>query len=215
MYKTNENGRSMIEMLGVLAIIGVLSVGGIAAFGKMYSRYKINETQNQINAISSKISAIGAENSSYSGLNNIAAIKFGAVPTQAVDNAAAGTLSNLYGGSITIEGAPLIEKSKELMAYQIKYTGISIDACMMLATSDWGGKKSSVVGLGVGSDSSVSASIEKELYKGCSGKGAGSGNAYAVACPSGGTLDVPMTPVEAAKACGCKGQSCILVIKFM
>ena len=215
MYKTNENGRSMIEMLGVLAIIGVLSVGGIAAFGKMYSRYKINETQNQINAISSKISAIGAENSSYSGLNNIAAIKCGAVPTQAVDNAAAGTLSNLYGGSITIEGAPLIENSKELMAYQIKYTGISIDACMMLATSDWGGKKSSVVGLGVGSDSSVSASIEKELYKGCSGKEASSGNAYAVACPSGGTLDVPMTPVEAAKACGCKGQSCILVIKFM
>ena len=28
--KTNQSGRSMIEMLGVLAIIGVLSVGGIA-----------------------------------------------------------------------------------------------------------------------------------------------------------------------------------------
>ena len=27
---TQESGRSMIEMLGVLAIIGVLSVGGIA-----------------------------------------------------------------------------------------------------------------------------------------------------------------------------------------
>ena len=215
MYKTNENGRSMIEMLGVLAIIGVLSVGGIAAFGKMYSRYKVNETQNQINAISAKISAIGAENSSYSGLNNIAAIKFGAVPTQAVENAAAGTLSNLYGGSITIEGAPLIKDSDEAMAYQIKYIGISNDACMMLATNDWGGKKSSVVGLGVGSASSVSESLEKELYKGCSGKKAGSGNTYAVACPSGGTLAVPMTPVEAAKACGCKGQSCILVIKFM
>ena len=29
----NQNGRSMIEMLGVLAIIGVLSVGGIAGYG--------------------------------------------------------------------------------------------------------------------------------------------------------------------------------------
>ena len=28
--KVNEFGRSMIEMLGVLAVIGVLSVGGIA-----------------------------------------------------------------------------------------------------------------------------------------------------------------------------------------
>ena len=30
--KINESGRSMIEMLGVLAIIGVLSVGGIAGY---------------------------------------------------------------------------------------------------------------------------------------------------------------------------------------
>ena len=30
MYKSLEKGRSMIEMLGVLAIIGVLSVVGIA-----------------------------------------------------------------------------------------------------------------------------------------------------------------------------------------
>ena len=29
MKNTNESGRSMVEMLGVLAIIGVLSIGGI------------------------------------------------------------------------------------------------------------------------------------------------------------------------------------------
>ena len=35
MYNVNnEKGRSMIEMLGVLAIIGVLSVGGIAGYSK-------------------------------------------------------------------------------------------------------------------------------------------------------------------------------------
>ena len=28
----NESGRSMVEMLGVLAIIGVFSVGGIAGY---------------------------------------------------------------------------------------------------------------------------------------------------------------------------------------
>ena len=30
LYKSEQSGRSMVEMLGVLAIIGVLSVGGIA-----------------------------------------------------------------------------------------------------------------------------------------------------------------------------------------
>ena len=58
--KNNENGRSMIEMLGVLAIIGVLSVGGITAFGTMFNRYKINETQIQANAIAAKITAYGS-----------------------------------------------------------------------------------------------------------------------------------------------------------
>ena len=36
-------GRSMIEMLGVLAIIGVLSVGGIAGYSKAMTKWKINK----------------------------------------------------------------------------------------------------------------------------------------------------------------------------
>ena len=36
-------GRSMIEMLGVLAIIGVLSVGGIAGYSKAMEKYKMNK----------------------------------------------------------------------------------------------------------------------------------------------------------------------------
>ena len=42
--KANDDncvGRSMIEMLGVLAIIGVLSVGGIAGYSKAMEQYKI------------------------------------------------------------------------------------------------------------------------------------------------------------------------------
>jgi len=41
--KTNENGRSMIEMLGVLAIIGVLSVGGIYGYTIAMRKYRANE----------------------------------------------------------------------------------------------------------------------------------------------------------------------------
>ena len=43
MLKTNENGRSMVEMLGVLAIIGVLSVAGIAGYSMAMKKYKANE----------------------------------------------------------------------------------------------------------------------------------------------------------------------------
>ena len=42
----NENGRSMVEMLGVLAIIGVLSVAGIAGYTMAMRKYKANEIVN-------------------------------------------------------------------------------------------------------------------------------------------------------------------------
>ena len=42
MMKLNEYGRSMIEMLGVLAIVGVLSVGGISGYSRAMNNYKNN-----------------------------------------------------------------------------------------------------------------------------------------------------------------------------
>ena len=38
-----QKGRSMIEMLGVLAIIGVLSVGGLAGYTRAMRSYRTNE----------------------------------------------------------------------------------------------------------------------------------------------------------------------------
>ena len=40
-------GRSMIEMLGVLAIVGVLSVGGIAGYSKAMEKFKVNKAVEQ------------------------------------------------------------------------------------------------------------------------------------------------------------------------
>ena len=48
-------GRSMIEMLGVLAIIGVLSVGGIAGYSKAMEKIHINKIVNMISDISTTI----------------------------------------------------------------------------------------------------------------------------------------------------------------
>lgn len=49
MKRTNESGRSMVEMLGVLAIIGVLSVGGIAGYTMAMNRYRANEVIDMAN----------------------------------------------------------------------------------------------------------------------------------------------------------------------
>ena len=47
MYKNFEAGRSMIEMLGVLAIVGVLSVGGIAGYSKAMEKWKTNKVLSE------------------------------------------------------------------------------------------------------------------------------------------------------------------------
>ena len=41
-FKKLETGRSMVEMLGVLAIIGVLSVGGIAGYSISMRKHRAN-----------------------------------------------------------------------------------------------------------------------------------------------------------------------------
>ena len=46
-------GRSMVEMLGVLAIIGVLSIGAIAGYQKAMTKYKLNKQTQQLDTIMS------------------------------------------------------------------------------------------------------------------------------------------------------------------
>ena len=48
-FRIAESGRSMVEMLGTLAIIGVLSIGGIAGYKYGMDKYHANETLKDIN----------------------------------------------------------------------------------------------------------------------------------------------------------------------
>ena len=47
-FKKLESGRSMVEMLGVLAIIGVLSVGGIAGYSLSMRRHRANGVADMV-----------------------------------------------------------------------------------------------------------------------------------------------------------------------
>ena len=51
MKKDLQNGRSMIEMLGVLSIIGILTVGGFSLVSKAVTENKINNVIDEISAL--------------------------------------------------------------------------------------------------------------------------------------------------------------------
>lgn len=87
MPKDNQSGRSMVEMLGVLAIIGVLSVGGIAGYAKAMQKYKLNKVEDQVSHIVANLRTIFLNAKDYSSLADTpvkTAIKLGVFPNDMI-----------------------------------------------------------------------------------------------------------------------------------
>ena len=57
-----EQGRSMVEMLGVLAIIGVLSIGAIAGYTMAMNRYRANQILDMASKLSVAVQTSKASN---------------------------------------------------------------------------------------------------------------------------------------------------------
>ncbi|MBQ4472626.1 MAG: hypothetical protein II942_05255 [Alphaproteobacteria bacterium] len=66
----NESGRTMLEMLGVLAIMGVIMYGAIAGISFGVEMYQINAAYNQIEEISEGIVELYSWSRSYGGAND-------------------------------------------------------------------------------------------------------------------------------------------------
>ena len=69
--KQFEKGRSMIEMLGVLAIIGVLSVGGLSGYTMAMNRHRANQVLDYATrvAMGFRTSPDGDSNKNFSGID--------------------------------------------------------------------------------------------------------------------------------------------------
>ncbi len=79
LYKLSA-GRSMVEMLGVLAIIGVLSVGAIAGYSRAMLKYKINRYSESFNLLINNILQVRPKLSSGSDFNCNLFDKLGITP---------------------------------------------------------------------------------------------------------------------------------------
>lgn len=119
MTKLNqESGRSMVEMLGVLAIIGVLSIGGIAGYTMAMNRYKANELLNaasMLNVVAmSQNEGNGVTTGSYSSLvasspsaiggvsvSNITVTAKNQVKVATGDAAVCSAMANIGGSKVT------------------------------------------------------------------------------------------------------------------
>jgi len=62
MKTTFENGRSLIEMIGVLALIGILSAIGVSLYTKTMARYRASAAKDHV-----AIAEVALEEAKYSG----------------------------------------------------------------------------------------------------------------------------------------------------
>jgi len=140
-YMVEQSGRSMIEMLGVLAIVGVLSVAGIAGYSKAMAKYKVNKLTDQVTMIAANIRTIFAGQGNYNGLTNKVAYDLGAFPEEVAKAcdvaggypAKGGCLKNAMGGAVEVA-----VHSGSDYSFDLVVDALSKDACATLVTSDWG-----------------------------------------------------------------------------
>ncbi len=141
LHKNEQSGRSMVEMLGVLAIIGVLSIGGISGYSKAMSKFRINKTLDQISMLVMNIRSLFASSLNYNGLNNKVAYTMGIIPGEMV----VGTVAESTGLQNAFQGAVVIgvEASTNDRVFTISYGGLTQEACVSIATADWGSQAGS------------------------------------------------------------------------
>ena len=97
-YEKAESDRSMIEMLGVLAIVGILSAGGIAGYSMAMQHHKTNTLIERIQLIVTRTKTI-YKNGNYNGVSNQNLIDSGKLSAK--------DLENPFGGNLNVIGCRL------------------------------------------------------------------------------------------------------------
>ncbi|MBE6463110.1 MAG: hypothetical protein E7005_05065 [Alphaproteobacteria bacterium] len=129
--KNNDLGRSMIEMLGVLAIVGVLSVGGIAGYSKAMVKFKTNKLLDQITQTITNIQTMFAQSRDYRGLSNDTAIGAQLVPAEMIIN---NSIINVFGGEVYIAASKT--DSRENGAFIVAFYDIPKSACIDIGSNN-------------------------------------------------------------------------------
>jgi len=148
---SQTSGRSMVEMLGVIAIIGVLSAGGIIGYSKAMRRHRLNETISEIAVMATNTRSFYGNVDNYESFDVETAVRYNIATERMVG--VGNTLVNQYKGRITITLDKANENGPTNTAFVFTYRDLPVEACVGLARTDWGySEKYGFISLSVGSD---------------------------------------------------------------
>ena len=70
MKNKNESGRTIVEMIGVVAIIGLLTVGGISWYGSAISKVHLNDLLTEVRKRTIGIASVKIDEKGHKGVAN-------------------------------------------------------------------------------------------------------------------------------------------------
>ncbi len=131
--KINQAGRSMIEMLGVLAIVGVLSAAGLYGYQKAMAKHKKNTTIDQmvtiVNNMHTVFSNTQSDKKPYQGIDMAKLIILNVFPEEMVRGS---KVYNLYQGEVNVT----IEDDGE--SFSVDFENLPPDVAAEVGAIDWG-----------------------------------------------------------------------------
>ena len=130
------------------------------------------------------------------GSSNYALIRKGHLVPDEMWNTSGTNFENAFGGSMDINVASRKGQNVDNKAFGIRLRNVPEEACMALATYDWGsGSSSGLVAVGVNIGSPMGLSYYGDYSHGYTN------STNAVAVPNGSVVSVPMPVNIAATAC--------------
>lgn len=145
MIADNNNGRSMVEMLGVLAIVGILTVGGFSLVSKVSTSNQTNSVMDEISGLASKVRIVVRD---LDKVDVQSVCKAKAYP----DTLECGEEGNddsscncsTFLGSADIEYSVTgVEEDEYPALFELTASNLSDEMCMSLLTANWGSESSS------------------------------------------------------------------------
>jgi type II secretory pathway pseudopilin PulG len=121
MIKNNESGRSMIEMLGVLAIMGVITAAAVAAVGAAMRSAKRTSVQDEVAQITTGVRTLLGDYDDFSKIDN--STIFAAIGVSS---------KNPYGGKYEL--AP---DSSDARQFVVSITQLAANDCEYFKTKAW------------------------------------------------------------------------------
>ncbi len=124
--KTSQSGRSMVEMLGVIAIIGLITVAGVTSMGYVDSYFRSSATVIEIDNIAKDVI------DTYSWSKDFSNLSMQTICSENILKCTDGSGKNRWGGNINVS-VPVGDSS----VFTITYTNVPKIPCeQLLSASD-------------------------------------------------------------------------------